>query len=468
MSTEYINDYKYTCSKYKFQNEHIKSQHNISIIIVSSNTPIELYFVLKTINDSLYKDFEVIVIDSLSNKYLNKKILIKLDINITYIKIYEKSWVNKDLEFNIGMKYANGKYIILQSGVIVHLGNILSHIINYYEKKENKNMVCIYPVLELLREKDNNNLLYNLYNKTDNTLIRNIVAKDKLLFMNGKSKRYRLNYINFKNTDNNYFIVMPRHIMHASRGFDHDFALFSKPSILQFINKIKHLTNYNIRFFDFYKKTSETMPFAFQLWYKKDESKNTEIDLYNDLIEIKSKIWKQQFLHLKPEFDVKALDNIIRIDYHENENYGKNFYDFFHHKYMRSLFAKIYYNKSDQSFNYKVNKSLVTKQKNIIRKTGIYFTIYSHFVDNKKYLLTFDAKGNSEQTIGKHIIVFNTTEFIKLDKLTDKFKSYELEFIWNNVTTIPGQPEIKYYINIENIDTNDHFAIKNPVLQTIF
>jgi len=107
----------------------------ISIIIGYYNRKKQLFYTLKTINNSSYKNIEIIIVDDCSDNpedILNNNELEELNMNIKLISIKkeEKTWVNPCIGYNRGIKESTGDIIILQNAEVCHIGDAISYVKN--------------------------------------------------------------------------------------------------------------------------------------------------------------------------------------------------------------------------------------------------------------------------------------------------------------------------------------------------
>ena len=110
-----------------------KSSINVSIVVVSFNSKKELAKTLKSINSQIYKNIEVVVVDSQSNdgtkEYLNKN-------KNLYQKLIQKKDKGIYDGMNKGIKLCKGKWILfLNSGDIFYSKKILKKISKNFENQ---------------------------------------------------------------------------------------------------------------------------------------------------------------------------------------------------------------------------------------------------------------------------------------------------------------------------------------------
>jgi glycosyltransferase involved in cell wall biosynthesis len=143
--------------KYKYLN--ICYYMKISIVIGYYNRKKQLFYTLKTINNSSYKNIEIIIVDDCSdnpNDILNNSDFEIFNMNIKLISInqHHKTWVNPCVGYNIGIRESTGDIIILQNAEVCHIGDALLYVVNNLKKNNWITLNC-----------------YGLNNFTDNDYI---------------------------------------------------------------------------------------------------------------------------------------------------------------------------------------------------------------------------------------------------------------------------------------------------------
>lgn len=488
--------YTYDCISLHDLNTSENKIPKISIIICSFNSPIELIFCLKAAESSNYKNKEFIVVDD-SNSFIPNEEILKFNFPIKYIKLHSKSWINKHFNFNIGIKFSTGSIIMLQSSLVIPLGDTVTFI------KENMepNTIIQLPILKLKRKKDNNNLIYNLFNKKNSCIIRNIVSKDKKVFIYpSKSERYELQY---HDDECNFIIAIHRHNLSHSSQFDLDLDILHADIFSLFIHKLKCMNNINTRVISFTPEYNlDKIPYGMALYkelpietisnhsdnkkisdtdkelinYEEVEASESSSDSVttnniitidilnkNQLIKIKEEFYLQKFKKQYKFIEGNIYNNLIRLPYHKFK------YELSAHsnmdKYTNNLFDIISYNEEDDSFHYAVKDKLTRRQTAIIFKSGIIYEMYNHNVENEKYKITFDCKSNNEQTNGKKMAFYNTSKWIVFpNKLTSSYQSYSYAFEWKGIVLGPGKYENYFKLIVSKLISLDSFSIKNLVL----
>ncbi len=106
---------------------------DISIVMAYHNRKDQTLITLKSISSSEIKNFEVIIIDDGSDEEHDIKSYIKeFNFKIKLVKINkkEKQWLNPCVPYNIGLKMASGKIIIIQNPEVCHVGDIMKYVYN--------------------------------------------------------------------------------------------------------------------------------------------------------------------------------------------------------------------------------------------------------------------------------------------------------------------------------------------------
>jgi hypothetical protein len=116
------------------------NEETISIVMTASNRSKQTYFTLKTIQNSMHKAVQVIIVDDSNTDPIVKEELEKYPFYIDFITIKKenKNWVNPVVNYNIGFQYIKSTKIIIQNAEVCHIGDVLSYmnsqmmIDNYY------------------------------------------------------------------------------------------------------------------------------------------------------------------------------------------------------------------------------------------------------------------------------------------------------------------------------------------------
>ncbi len=107
-------------------------EDTISIVMTSSNRSKQVYYTLKTIQNSAYKNIQVILVDDSDHDPVSIDVLKNLSFNIDFVEIKreDKIWKNPCVNYNIGFEYIKGSKILIQNGEVCHLGDVISNFLN--------------------------------------------------------------------------------------------------------------------------------------------------------------------------------------------------------------------------------------------------------------------------------------------------------------------------------------------------
>jgi glycosyltransferase involved in cell wall biosynthesis len=143
---------------------------NISIVMTSSDRSRQTYFTLKMIDEqSKDKDVQVILIDdSDDDKIKLDSLKIYKNIQIDFISIRNKNWVNPCVNYNIGFKFVLGEIVVIQNAEVCYVGDM----INFIKNNINANSISYYVFdVKQLVSFDKNEYLYNNYELLKNVEI---------------------------------------------------------------------------------------------------------------------------------------------------------------------------------------------------------------------------------------------------------------------------------------------------------
>ena len=115
-------------------------EKTISIIMTSSNRSKQTYHTLKTIQNSSYKNIQLIIVDDSTHDPIQMDILETFPFYIDFINInrQNKDWINPVVNYNIGFNFVKGSYVIIQNAEVCHIGDVIQYLIdnvqddNYY------------------------------------------------------------------------------------------------------------------------------------------------------------------------------------------------------------------------------------------------------------------------------------------------------------------------------------------------
>lgn len=110
----------------------------VSILMAASNRSKQTYHTLTTIANSAYKNVQVIVVDDSTSDPLSVSVLETYPFRIDLLVINRgfKSWHNPVVNYNLGFKYIQGGYVILQNAEVCHVGDVVSKLVEIVKEKE--------------------------------------------------------------------------------------------------------------------------------------------------------------------------------------------------------------------------------------------------------------------------------------------------------------------------------------------
>jgi GT2 family glycosyltransferase len=130
----------------------------ISIVMAYNNRLNLLRHSLKTINNSVIKDFEIIIVDDCSKAEERVECLINefknIEFNIIRLEKSKRWYCNPCIPYNIGFRQIKGDIVIIQNPECAHNGDILEHAV----KNIRHNNYLVYSTYSL-NQSDSKELL---------------------------------------------------------------------------------------------------------------------------------------------------------------------------------------------------------------------------------------------------------------------------------------------------------------------
>jgi hypothetical protein len=254
----------------------------ISIIIGYYNRKKQLFYTLKTINNSLYKNIEIIIVDDCSDNpkdILNNSDfdIFNMNIKLISIKTYEKTWINPCIGYNIGIRESTGDIIIIQNAEVCHIGDCITYVVNNL----NKNNWLTFNCYGLNNFKDNDYIYSNNNNDIYKYINQIWKEKDNYSIIPGGNNTFKntvggwLNHFVFHFVAYHYFgaIFKDDLLNKMNGGFDIDYANGICFDDNDFIKRLI-FNNFEFKINTF----SESEPFVIHLFHEKSNSliKNKE------------------------------------------------------------------------------------------------------------------------------------------------------------------------------------------------
>ena len=146
----------------------------ISIIIGYYNRKTQLFYTLKTIEKSSYKNIEIIIVDDCSDNISDVLKdsdfeIFSMNIKLISIKKEEKTWINPCVGYNRGISESTGDIIILQNAEVCHIGDCINYVINNLKKNNWLTFNCYglndFKDNEYIYSQNNSKVIYNYINK---------------------------------------------------------------------------------------------------------------------------------------------------------------------------------------------------------------------------------------------------------------------------------------------------------------
>lgn len=229
--------------------QKINEKKNVSLTVVftSNNRPKQTYFTLKSWEHiALLNNINiqvVIVEDSLKDK-LNISELNYDNLEITYIYIKNKTWINPCLNYNIGFEFIKSDRVVISNAEVCVFGNIYEIIY----KKLNENNYLIFDVFELGKRPNPINKNTEVWEKCRDlkyeTVIKYIKDKEHT-WLQSKENNKNLHFLTCIHIDN----------LKKINGFDSDFIfnvdydddIFLKKVLFAGLSIVNlHKSNYNV------------------------------------------------------------------------------------------------------------------------------------------------------------------------------------------------------------------------------
>lgn len=215
---------------------HIKINNNdislntISIVMTSHERSRQVYYTLKTIQRSEFKDVQVIIVDDSEYDMLNIDVLRSFPFNIDLILINPttKYWVNPCINYNIGFEYIEGSKVIIQNSEVCHVGDVLK----YVNENVNDRSYHIFDV-KASNDLSTNNIIYSTDRLTIDIFNLNIYT------------HWYQHYV-YNNRCFHFLTAMSANIFDIIKEFSYDYAFAGCYDDDDFVLKIK-INNINIK-----------------------------------------------------------------------------------------------------------------------------------------------------------------------------------------------------------------------------
>ena len=206
-------------SHHVIDNNCVIDDNTITIVMTSSNRSKQVYFTLKTISNSIFKNVQLILVDDSTYDTVDIDILKKNNYSfyIDFIKIKRenKIWHNPLVNYNIGFQFIKGTRIIIQNAEVCHIGDVL----NFINNRLNINDEYYVFDVKASRDYSTNEKIYNY--DTNDIHIYDENFYEKRLVEDGW-------YQSIENNRNLHFLVsLTRDTFNKIKGFSYDYTMGS-------------------------------------------------------------------------------------------------------------------------------------------------------------------------------------------------------------------------------------------------
>jgi hypothetical protein len=204
------------------------TSETISIVMTSHERSRQVYYTLHTIQKSLYKNIQIIIVDDSTNDLVQLEELEKFNMHIELIKINreKKYWSNPCINYNIGFAYVKGGKVIIQNSEVCHIGDVISYLSRTY----NDNVYYSFDV-KASRNFDTNEHIYEHIYPTIAIYEKDLWETNPIITWYQHSVHRNLNY--------HFLCGMTRYTFDKIGGFSYDYSFGSWYDDDDFILKIK-------------------------------------------------------------------------------------------------------------------------------------------------------------------------------------------------------------------------------------
>ena len=243
----------------------------ISIVMAYYNRKEQLIETIKSINNSSYKNIEIIIVDDNSDPeervdtFIND-INSNLDIKLLNITEKQKKWINPCIAYNIGFKESSGDIIMIQNPEVMHVYDCIKYTLMNLEINDwlsfNCYGSCDFKYNKELKSLNNDEIFFkvtkSLQKEGGNTVQNDCVG--------GWLNHYKNHFVAY-----HYLAAIHRNDLFEKMdgGFDEKFKNGAGCDDDHFIKKLIHKKfNFKTNIFEIKK------PFGIHLYHKKSSSVN--------------------------------------------------------------------------------------------------------------------------------------------------------------------------------------------------
>lgn len=283
-----------------------KENIDLTVIFTSNNRPEQTYFTIKSYNSIAVLNninIQIIIVEDTegSNKInINELNFDYSNIEITYIYINKKTWVNPCLNYNIGFKYIKSDYVIITNAEVCVFGDIYNKIKNTLTEEN----YLVFDVFEMGSSHCTTNLNTDVWENCDDFKYETVInfIKTKSIFW--------LQSIN-NNRQFHFLTCIHNKSLQKIDGFDNDFMFNVDCDDINFLDKIKLFLK--LKVINFYHNEHNVLGFhQFHSKHNSDYYNNNNVRIYNQLL-----------YQLKHNYILKTNKYINLIDYKDYEELDK-------------------------------------------------------------------------------------------------------------------------------------------------
>lgn len=312
---------------HKIINGRNLDEETISIVMTTNNRPQQTFFTLKTIEQSIYKNVQVIIVDDYKQEQFSIEELSKYNFQIDYVRFPNKFWINPCVNYNLGFKIAKGTKIIIQNAEVCHIGDV----INYVSSNVNENEYHIFdafacPMMDNIKL----HTLQEVNYETTQLVLTNIGTWDQYFSSNKIGTWYQ--HSEKRNNQYHFLTALTKNTLEKIGGFDIDYCLGTCWDDVELILRIK---NTDIKIINVESEKNKIL--GIHQWHIHSPHGYGYIHNNEYLHRIKlryNKIYKKHFSLTQESDDslnitegfTKCFKN-YQENYKENYNYEKQFFD---------------------------------------------------------------------------------------------------------------------------------------------
>ena len=274
---------------------HINNNGDISLTIVSAvnNRSNQTYFSLKSWNHVAKicgTKFQYILVEDSKNDILSIPVLssnIYNNLEITYIYINNKTWINPCINYNIGFKFIKSERVVITNPEVCIFGNIYPLI----RDNLTDNNYLVFDVFEMgnthCKTNSNDDIVKKCGNKIEYKTIKKYISNKQILVLQGK-----------KNNRNFHFLTCITYSnLKKMEGFDEDCAMGLDYDDNLFVDKINFL---KIKIVNFHHKKYKIL--GIHQWHTQEKSYNNTNEfrkLNKNILDYKNKMMKEHNIYAK-------------------------------------------------------------------------------------------------------------------------------------------------------------------------